>query len=95
MVNQKIQKSFILTKQKIEEFKKLNDDEKEKNLFFLKTALSDIIFFVNYTLIKIGKLMNIDVSPNHSIKQKRETIDFFSNILSPEEKEFFRTRIKN
>ncbi len=52
MVNQKIQKSFILTKQKIEEFKILNDDEKEKNLFFLKTAfITSLSSIKNYNLL--------------------------------------------
>ncbi len=34
MVDQELQKSFNLTKSKIDEFKKLSDDEKDKNLFF-------------------------------------------------------------
>ena len=87
-MNQEIQKSFHLTKEKIQEFKKLNDEEKEKNQFFLKTALNDIISFVKYFLIQIGKGIDIDVNSNHSIKRKRETIEFFSDILSPAETEF-------
>lgn len=93
-MNQEIKKSFNFTKEKIKEFKKLNDQEKEKNLFFLKTALNDIISFVKYSLIKIGEVMDIDVNPNHSIKRNRETIEFFSNIFSPEENIFLNKIIK-
>lgn len=59
-MNQEIKKSFNLTKEKIKEFKKLNNEEKEKNLFFLKTALNDIISFVKYSLIQIGEVMDIE-----------------------------------
>lgn len=94
-MTQEIKKSFNLTKEKIEEFKKLNEEEKEKNKFFLKTALNDIISYVKYSLVQIGDGIDIDVNPNHSIKRKIETIVFFSDILSPEDTEFLNEIEKN